>query len=57
MCVRSGGQVSRGDHKARYPRLADEDLMVLAGEGDAFAALYDCHSRSAFWLARKLTGE
>ena len=33
--------------------------MVLAGEGDAdaFAALYDRHSRSAFWLARKLTGE
>jgi RNA polymerase sigma-70 factor (ECF subfamily) len=59
MRARSGGQVSRGDHKARYPRLTDEDLMVLAGEGhaDAFAALYDRHSRSAFWLARKLTGE
>jgi RNA polymerase sigma-70 factor (ECF subfamily) len=59
MRARSGGQVSRGDHKACYPRLADEDLMVLAGEGDAdaFAALYDRHFRSAFWLARKLTGE
>jgi RNA polymerase sigma-70 factor, ECF subfamily len=51
--------VSRGDHKIRYPRLSDEDLMVLVGVGDAdaFAALYDRHSRSAYSLAHKLTGE
>jgi len=51
--------VSRGDYKARYPRLADEDLMVLVGGGnaDAFAALYDRHFRSAYSLAYKLTGE
>ena len=49
----------REDHKAHYLRLADEDLMVLVGVGDAdaFAALYDRHSRSAYWLAHKLTGE
>ena len=49
----------REDHKAHYLRLADEDLMVLVGGGDAdaFAALYDRHSRSAYWLAHKLTGE
>jgi RNA polymerase sigma-70 factor, ECF subfamily len=51
--------VSREAHKAHYPRLADEDLMVLVGEGDAdaFAALYDRHSRTAYWLAHKLTSE
>jgi RNA polymerase sigma-70 factor, ECF subfamily len=50
----------RGGHnKARYPHLADEDLMVLVGEGDAdaFAALYDRHSRIAYWLAHKLVRE
>jgi RNA polymerase sigma-70 factor (ECF subfamily) len=59
MCARSGGQVPRGDHKSHYLRLADEDLMVLVGGGDAdaFAALYDRHSRSAYGLAHKLTGE
>jgi RNA polymerase sigma-70 factor (ECF subfamily) len=51
--------VSRGDHKAGYLRLADEDLMVLVGGGDsdAFAALYDRHSRSAYSVAHKITGE
>ena len=51
--------MSREVHKAHYLRLADEDLMVLVGGGDAdaFAALYDRHSRSAYWLAHKLTGE
>ncbi|MBA2783428.1 MAG: sigma-70 family RNA polymerase sigma factor [Rubrobacteraceae bacterium] len=59
MYARRGVQVSRGDYKARYPRLADEDLMVLVGGGnaDAFAALYDRHFRSAYSLAYKLTGE
>ena len=49
----------RQNHKARYPYLADEDLMVLVGGGDAdaFAALYDRHSRRAYWVAHKLTGE
>jgi RNA polymerase sigma-70 factor (ECF subfamily) len=51
--------VTRGNYKAHYLRLTDEDLMVLVGGGDAdaFAALYDRHSRSAYWLAYKLTGE
>jgi RNA polymerase sigma-70 factor (ECF subfamily) len=51
--------VSRGDHKIRYPHLADEDLMLLVegGDADAFAALYDRHCRSAYWVAHKLTGE
>jgi hypothetical protein len=41
MCARSGGQVSRGDRRARYQHLAYEDQMVLVGGGDAdaFAAL------------------
>jgi RNA polymerase sigma-70 factor, ECF subfamily len=52
-------QVRRENHKARYPHLPDEDLMVLVGGGDAeaFAALYDRHSRSPYSVAHKLTGE
>jgi RNA polymerase sigma-70 factor, ECF subfamily len=51
--------VSREDHKARYPHLADEDLMVLVGGGDAdaFATLYQRHCRLAYSVAHKLTGE
>ena len=51
--------MSRGDHKIRYPHLADEDLMVLVegGDDDAFAALYDRHCRIAYSVAHKLTGE
>jgi RNA polymerase sigma-70 factor (ECF subfamily) len=51
--------VSRGGHKARYPLLADEDLMGLVGAGDAgaYAILYDRHSHSVYSLARKLTGK
>jgi RNA polymerase sigma-70 factor (ECF subfamily) len=51
--------VSGGDHKTRYLHLADEDLVVLVGGGNAcaFAVLYERHSRSAYWLAHKLTGE
>ena len=51
--------MSRGDHKARYLHLADEDLMVLVGGGDphAFAALYDRYFRLAYSVAHKLTGE
>jgi RNA polymerase sigma-70 factor, ECF subfamily len=59
MRARKGGQVSRGDHKIRYPHLADEDLMVLVevGDADAFAALYQRHYRLAYSVAHKLTGE
>ena len=51
--------MSRGDHKIRYPHLADEDLMVLVegGDADAFAALYERHCRLAYSVAHKLTGE
>jgi RNA polymerase sigma-70 factor, ECF subfamily len=51
--------VSRGDHKIRYPHLADEDLMALVegGDADAFAALYDRYCRLAYSVADKLTGE
>ncbi len=39
--------------------MADEDLISLAGRGDAeaFAVLYDRHSRSAFSLAYRMMGE
>jgi RNA polymerase sigma-70 factor (ECF subfamily) len=59
MCARQGGQVSRGNHKIRYPHLTDEDLMVLVegGDDDAFAALYDRHCHLAYSVAHKLTGE
>ena len=51
--------MSRGDYKARYPRLADEDLMALVegGDADAFSALYQRHRRLAYSVAHKLTGE
>ena len=51
--------MSRGNHKIRYPHLADEDLMVLVegGDADAFAALYDRHCRLAYSVAHKLTDE
>ncbi len=49
----------RSDYKVRYPYLADEDLMPLVEEGDAeaFATVYDRHSRAAYSLARKLTSD
>jgi RNA polymerase sigma-70 factor (ECF subfamily) len=39
--------------------MADEDLMSLAGGGDAgaFAALYDRHSRASYSLAYRMIGE
>ena len=39
--------------------LADEDLISLveAGDADAFATLYERHSRSAFSLAYRMMGE
>jgi RNA polymerase sigma-70 factor, ECF subfamily len=59
MRARKGGQVSRRDHKIRYPHLADEDLMLLVegGDADAFATLYDRYCRLAYSVAHKLTGE
>ena len=46
-------------HAGRYPLLADEDLISLVGDGDAqaFAALYDRHSRAAYSLAYRMMGE
>jgi RNA polymerase sigma-70 factor (ECF subfamily) len=43
-------------HARRYPLLADEDLISLVGDGDAeaFALLYDRHSRAAYSLAYRL---
>ncbi len=39
--------------------MSDEDLVPLAADGDAgaFAALYDRHSRAAYSLAYRMTGE
>ncbi len=44
------------DHQGRYPFLADEDLISLAGDGDAqaFDVLYDRHSRAAYSLAYRM---
>ena len=43
----------------QYLLLADEDLISLVGQGDAeaFAALYDRHSRAAYSLAYRMMGE
>ena len=43
-------------HGGRYPLLADEDLISLAGDGDAqaFALLYDRHSGAAYSLAHRM---
>jgi RNA polymerase sigma-70 factor, ECF subfamily len=43
----------------RYLLLADEDLISLAGDGDAqaFAVLYDRHSRAAYSLAYRMMNE
>jgi RNA polymerase sigma-70 factor, ECF subfamily len=43
----------------QYLLLADEDLMSLAGGGEAgaFAALYDRHGRAAYSLAYRMMGE
>jgi len=44
------------DYGGRYPLLADEDLISLVGDGDAeaFAVLYDRHSRAAYSLAHRM---
>ena len=43
----------------QYLLLADEDLISLVGQGDAdaFAVLYDRHSRAAYSLAYRMMGE
>src|SRR5215204_5455767 len=47
------------DRGRQYLILADEDLisMVEAADAEAFATLYDRHSRAAFSLAYRMMGE
>ncbi len=47
------------DGGRQYLILADEDLISLveAGDADAFATLYDRHSRAAFSLSYRMMGE
>jgi RNA polymerase sigma-70 factor (ECF subfamily) len=47
------------DRGRRYLLLADEDLVSLAegGDAEAFAGLYDRHSRAAYSLAYRMMGE
>jgi len=47
------------DRGRQYLILADEDLISFVGQGDAeaFATLYDRHSRVAFSLAYRMMGE
>ncbi|MCA1716060.1 MAG: sigma-70 family RNA polymerase sigma factor [Actinobacteria bacterium] len=47
------------NRERQYLLLADEDLMSLAGNGDAgaFAGLYDRHSRASYSLAYRMMGE
>jgi RNA polymerase sigma-70 factor (ECF subfamily) len=47
------------DKSKRYLILADEDLISLveAGDTEAFAGLYDRHSRSAYSLAYRMMGD
>jgi RNA polymerase sigma-70 factor (ECF subfamily) len=47
------------DRGRQYLLLADEDLISLVAQGDAeaFAVLYDRHSRAAYSLAYRMMGE
>ena len=47
------------DRGRQYLILADEDLISLveAGDAEAFATLYDRHSRAAFSLAYRMMGD
>ena len=47
------------DRKRQYTLLADEELISLVGAGDAeaFALLYDRHSRAAYSLAYRMMGD
>jgi hypothetical protein len=44
------------NRERQYLLLADEDLISLAGNGDAgaFAGLYDRHSRASYSLAYRM---
>ena len=46
------------DRGRQYLILADEDLISLveASDAEAFATLYDRHSRAAFSLAYRMMG-
>ena len=46
-------------HRRHLPLADDEELISLVEEGnaDAFAALYDRHSRAAYSLAHRMMGE
>ena len=48
-----------GERRRQYLILADEDLISLveAADAEAFATLYDRHSRAAFSLAYRMMGE
>src|SRR5918998_3607640 len=58
---RHRGPVERSvAHRGRqYQLLADEELISFVGRGDAeaFAVLYDRHSRPAYSLAYRMMGE
>jgi RNA polymerase sigma-70 factor (ECF subfamily) len=47
------------DRGRQYLILADEDLISLveASDAEAFATLYDRHSRATFSLAYRIMGE
>ena len=47
------------NRERKYLLLADEDLISLVGQSDAeaFAVLYDRHSRAAYSLAYRMMGE
>jgi RNA polymerase sigma-70 factor, ECF subfamily len=48
-----------GNQNRQYTILADEDLMSLleGGDAEAFAALYDRHSRAAYSLSYRMMGD
>src|SRR5918992_1285859 len=51
--------IAQTSKERQYLLLADEDLVSLTDSGDAqaFAALYDRHSRAAYSLAYRMMGE
>ena len=53
------GVANQGKRFRRYLLLADEDLISLVegGDAEAFAVLYDRHSRPAYSLAYRMMGE
>src|SRR3712207_2384188 len=57
--VEYAGVANQGKQFREYLLLADEDLMSLVegGAAEAFAVLYDRHSRPAYSLAYRMMGE